>query len=105
MPNAWEGKGSRHLRGYGHAWVKMRKQAMERDAYLCQPCAKEGKVTPATECDHVTPKAQGGKDVLRNLQAICRPCHQAKTQREANGGKPVVMKDRPEFDASGRVKW
>lgn len=56
---------------------------MARDSHLCQPCKLQGCVTPATECDHVTPKAKGGTDDLDNLQAICSPCHQEKTQREA----------------------
>lgn len=56
---------------------------MTRDAWLCQPCQREGRVTPATECDHIQPKAEGGKDTLDNVQAICSPCHQAKTEAEA----------------------
>jgi 5-methylcytosine-specific restriction protein A len=76
-------KQSSHERGYGYKWQKLRKQAMERDAYLCQPCQRKGRVTPAKECDHITPKAKGGTDALCNLQAICIPCHKAKTEQEA----------------------
>jgi 5-methylcytosine-specific restriction enzyme A len=74
---------SRHERGYGSDWDKLRKQAMDRDFWLCQPCKRKGRLTPATECDHITPKSQGGKDVLSNLQAICTDCHRAKTAKEA----------------------
>jgi 5-methylcytosine-specific restriction enzyme A len=50
---------------------------------LCQQCGKEGRITGATEVDHVTP--HGGdwtKFRLGALQSLCRDCHQAKTQRE-----------------------
>lgn len=55
---------------------------MERDHWLCQPCAAAGRVTEAAEVDHVTPLAKGGTDDERNLQAICVPCHRAKTLSE-----------------------
>ncbi|MCW8884153.1 MAG: HNH endonuclease [Motiliproteus sp.] len=73
-------------RGYGHAWRKLRKQAMNRDSWLCQACLEMGRVTPATEVDHVIPKADGGTDRLSNLRAICKPCHQDKTQQDSRGG-------------------
>jgi 5-methylcytosine-specific restriction protein A len=79
-------KQSSHERGYGYAWQKLRKQAMERDAYLCQPCQRKGRVTPARECDHIIPKAKGGTDALSNLQAICTLCHREKTIQEATNG-------------------
>lgn len=56
---------------------------MDRDHWLCQPCQREGKATPANECDHITPKSKGGSDDPDNLQAICTECHKAKTTREA----------------------
>lgn len=78
----WADKGSRHDRGYGKAWVRLRQQALRRDAYLCQPCRANGRVTPATEVDHITPKAKGGTDDMSNLQSICHDCHTAKTARD-----------------------
>ena len=80
----WRGeRGTSTERGYGTRWRKLRTIAMRRDHWLCQPCRRAGKVTPATECDHITPKAKGGTDSLNNLQAICAPCHKEKTQAEA----------------------
>ena len=76
-------KRSRHARGYGTDWDKIRKQAMDRDTWLCQPCRRKGKLTPAKECDHIMPKFKGGKDQLSNLQAICTDCHKDKTAQEA----------------------
>ena len=72
---------SRHARGYGAAWVKLRKRILERDRYLCQPCRNgtPSRVTAATEVDHITPKANGGTDDEGNLRAICTDCHRAKS--------------------------
>ena len=75
---AWS-RESRHKRGYGSAWVKLRAVIMRRDMHLCQPCKRAGRVTPASAVDHIMPKAKGGTDDLTNLQAICGPCHDAKT--------------------------
>lgn len=80
------GKGKTTARGYGHAWRKVRAMILRRDAYLCQACKAVGKLTPATEVDHFTPKAHGGTDAPANLRAICRECHRAKTAREWTGG-------------------
>lgn len=45
----------------------------------------------AREVDHVIPKAQGGADRLDNLQALCAPCHAAKTVRDAGGRARVPV--------------
>ena len=55
---------------------------MERDHWLCQVCERSGRITEAEEVDHVKPLAKGGTDDERNLQAICVPCHRAKTLAE-----------------------
>jgi 5-methylcytosine-specific restriction protein A len=78
----WD-KRSRHARGYGTEWTKLRAIVMQRDAHLCQPCKRKGKTTPARQVDHITPKAKGGTDDTTNLQAICKPCHSAKTEAES----------------------
>lgn len=75
-------RGSRHERGYGTAWTKIRWRILVRDKGLCQPCLKLGRVTQAKQVDHIIPKAQGGTDADINLQAICVDCHRAKTARE-----------------------
>jgi 5-methylcytosine-specific restriction protein A len=38
-----------------------------------------GRPTPATQVDHIRPKAKGGTDEPANLQSICDECHKAKT--------------------------
>lgn len=88
MASAWEGKGSRHSRGYGSAWDKLRVKVLERDAYLCQECLRQGKYTPLKvkrydhAVDHKIPKAKGGTDDMRNLESLCAPHHDAKTARD-----------------------
>ena len=83
---AW-GKTSRHARGYGAAWVRLREQVMQRDTWLCQSCRKQGYVERATQVDHIVPKAKGGTDHMDNLQSLCEKCHVDKTARD-NGGNP-----------------
>jgi len=76
---------SRHKRGYGSAWDKIRLIVLKRDNGLCQCSKCQGgkiRVTPATEVDHIIPKAKGGTDALDNLQAINKECHKKKTARE-----------------------
>ena len=81
----WNGRGTGASRGYGARWRKLRDRIMRRDKCLCQPCLQHGRLTPATAVDHITPKSQGGTDDHENLQAICKPCHNGKTQAEARG--------------------
>ena len=82
----------------------MRERILQRDGYLCQPCLRTGRPTPATQVDHIIPKAKGGADDDDNLQAICGPCHDAKTAREADerqrSGRPRLT-----FDANGFPIW
>lgn len=86
---------SRHARGYGWAWEKLRAQVMERDHRLCQTCwrAKPQRITLAKEVDHKIPKAKGGTDDLENLEAICVPCHRDKSARDQ--GKVLRTRPRP----------
>ena len=86
-------RGTRHDRGYGSKWDKIRERILKRDNGLCQACLRNGVVTPVGRkkfsyyCDHIVPKEEGGTDDDENLQALCRPCHTAKTDLEKNRGK------------------
>ena len=81
---------SRHERGYGSAWERLRLVVLQRDMGLCQVCRTKGRLTPGSIVDHVRPKAEGGTDDLENLQVICKPCHTMKTAGEsARGGEHV----------------
>lgn len=81
---------SRHARGYGSAWTKLREVVLTRDAGLCLPCSAAGRVTAGTIVDHKQPKAEGGTDDLSNLQTICKRCHANKTALESARGRTGV---------------
>lgn len=89
----WSRK-SRHERGYGTAWDKLRKAILARDTHLCQPCKAKGRATAAQAVDHIKPKANGGTDDPSNLQAICNECHDAKTAKDTGRRlKPTIGED------------
>ena len=73
-------------RGYGWAWQQQRERILTRDNGLCCMCSKAGRVSLATDVDHIVNKAQGGSDDDANLQSLCRPCHKAKTAGESHRG-------------------
>jgi len=80
------GKGkTRHERGYGKAYQRVRRLVIERDQGLCQQCKRMGKLTPGAEVDHIKPLAHGGDHSSDNLEYLCRACHAFKTAREHSG--------------------
>lgn len=70
----------------GRPWRRKREAVLSRDRYLCQQCERAGRVTVATEVDHIVSIAANGSDDDENLEAICAECHKAKTAREAAAG-------------------
>jgi 5-methylcytosine-specific restriction protein A len=90
---AWQhNTGSRHQRGYGAAWDRLRLTILERDRYLCQCDQCKGGIirpTAASQVDHITPKAQGGTDDPSNLRAISKACHERVTI-EQKGHRPKL---------------
>lgn len=60
---------------------QVRKQIMDRDKWRCQ-IKGPNCLGKATQADHRTPWAEGGTDDVGNGQAVCKPCHEAKTQDE-----------------------
>lgn len=73
---------SRHERGYGTSWDKLRPLILARDKHLCMNCQRTGRITPAKTVDHIIPKAHGGTDDPSNLESLCWPCHRVKTAHE-----------------------
>ncbi|MGM8931400.1 HNH endonuclease [Salinicola halophyticus] len=71
----------------GRPWRRRRDRILERDKGLCQSCLRAGRVTPATEVDHIVNVQAGGTDADTNLEAICSPCHKSKTALEAQAGR------------------
>lgn len=67
-------------------WQKLRMEVLTRDLFTCQmvECGKIKFDTSKLVCDHV--KAHRGSEALfwdeRNLQCICKDCHDKIKQRE-----------------------
>lgn len=80
----------------GRWWRRLRDLVLLRDDGLCQPCLRAGRVTSATEVDHIVARADGGSHDPANLEAICRTCHRAKTAREAHAPRHAVADARAE---------
>ena len=80
------GRLTAHQRGYGHRWRKYRLQYLKRNP-LCVHCLDAGVTTAANEVDHKI-RHNGPEDPLfwdkGNHQGLCKPCHSAKTRREAH---------------------
>ena len=96
---------SKHERGYGYRWKKTRELILKRDSYLCIPCKKDGRATPAKQVDHIRPKYLGGTDDWANLQSICEDCHKKKTAQEAADARKTDEKVTLCFDSEGRPIW
>lgn len=56
---------------------------------LCVMCEAKGKVTIATELDHIKALVNGGTDTHDNRQGLCEEHHKAKTAEDM-GFKPRV---------------
>lgn len=80
-------RGNSHARGYTWRW---RQYALGylRNHPLCVECLPRKTLTAARHVDHI--QAVAGPDDPRfwdeaNFQALCQPCHSAKTCREDGG--------------------
>jgi len=93
-------RGSSTTQGYGASWRRLRLATLQAEP-LCRACKAEGRITPATDVDHITPRKQGGTDHPSNLQALCHAHHSRKTSREDGGGwgHQNSRTRRPESDA------
>jgi 5-methylcytosine-specific restriction protein A len=64
----------------------MRQRVLVRDAWACQQCGRVCADKREAHVDHITPKAQGGQDVMENLRTLCIRCHGRKTAKESGWG-------------------
>jgi|SRR4051812_44300697 5-methylcytosine-specific restriction protein A len=94
---AWP-RTSRHERGYGREWTKLRERVAQRDGHLCQACARNGRVVVGNECHHIVPKARGGSDDEANLEMLCHACH---VQADAAAtGRTLLKQGRVALDGT-----
>ena len=95
----WEDrKGSMTKRITGRRLQRIRKQVFGEQP-ICVACKAKGRVTVATQVDHIVALVNGGEDDHDNRQALCEECHKAKTRRD------LGQRERVTFDADGRVVW
>lgn len=67
-------------------WRKDRAKHIQANP-LCVLCYAKGICTPATVSDHITPINQGGAVWdWNNRQALCKPCHNSKSGKDAHTG-------------------
>ena len=66
----------------GRRGVEDRHRILRRDNGICQRCLKAGRITPATQVDHIEPLHKGGPDSDENKQSLCDPCHAEKTRED-----------------------
>lgn len=86
-PRVHESRGSAHSRGYGRKWREARLGYLARHP-LCVHCLARGYVTASIEVDHIVPHCGDPAlfwDAENNWQALCKPCHSAKTVAEDGG--------------------
>ena len=73
---------------YGRRWRRLRQQYLA-DHPLCVFCTNEGRVSTATELDHIQ-KHEGNPELfydVENLQGLCAHHHRStKAQMERSGG-------------------
>ena len=77
-------RGSASSRGYDRNWQRLRKLVLHSEP-LCRECKRQGRLTPATEVDHIVPLAAGGTNDFENVQSLCHECHSRKTATEDGG--------------------
>lgn len=71
------------------AWKELRLRIFERDLFTCQRegCGRLEPRTSQLVCDHVRPH-KGDRALFwseRNLQTLCKACHDADKQAEEHG--------------------
>jgi 5-methylcytosine-specific restriction endonuclease McrA len=78
----------------------MKKRVAYQQRYVCAGC--DDLLPPNYEVDHIIPLALGGTNGLRNLQALCVPCHAQKTRDQRHAilaaRKPPPPQQQPAAD-------
>lgn len=97
--NAWQRSPGQVSRLAGQAGMERRARVLARFP-LCAQCHTRR----STIADHIVNLAAGGDDSEANMQGLCKPCHDAKTQVEAAQG--VLRRAMEQQASSGtRPQW
>lgn len=64
-----------------HTTRAQRNRIRARDQGICQHCGQ-----PGSEVDHINNTRSATYNQDHNLQLLCKPCHNKKTQQEAKTG-------------------
>ncbi|GAA3708435.1 hypothetical protein GCM10022268_17200 [Sphingomonas cynarae] len=65
----------------GRAGQRDRRQVLEEEPF-CRICVDRGREVGSDVVDHIVRLADGGSDARSNKQALCNPCHDAKSLAE-----------------------
>jgi 5-methylcytosine-specific restriction protein A len=65
----------------GRAGQRDRAQVLAEEPF-CRSCLGRGLEVGSNEVDHIVPLSEGGSDERSNKQALCVPCHAAKSANE-----------------------
>lgn len=82
----WTKKPTATKRITGRKLQRMRADLFAR-APLCAECQRHGRVSLATQRDHIKPLSEGGTDTQDNEQGLCAECHDAKSADESMRGR------------------
>lgn len=76
-------RGTRQQRGYDAAWQRVRLAHLAAEP-LCRFCKRMGRITAATEVDHIVSIREAPHLRLEdsNLRSLCKPCHSRRTARD-----------------------
>jgi 5-methylcytosine-specific restriction protein A len=98
---AWRKKtygGTKDKRWVGRKLANWRKLILSAEP-LCRHCAVKGRISVATEVDHIKPLESGGDYSIDNAQPLCHECHVIKTAKDRG------YAERTKFTPDGKVIW
>lgn len=72
---------SRRVRGrYDARWMRLRAIAIRNQPW-CSRCKQPPSPSNPLTGDHILPMERGGRNVIGNVQVLCRACNSAKRDR------------------------
>lgn len=68
-------------------WKRISKRQLTKEPW-CADCLKEGRYTPATQCDHIEPHRGDPEKFFKGpFQSLCHSHHSQKTANEIGWGR------------------